>query len=84
MLEVCIFHWALQGGIVQRRFDRSKITTNSQFDGTNNNGAIPDGETFAKSSYSYFNGTAGISFNLQICSNVNDNIYLGASNHHFN
>ena len=72
------------GGMVQRRLDRSKITTNSQFDGTNYNGAIPDGETFGKSSYTYFDGTAGMSFNTQIGTNVNDNIYLGASYHHFN
>lgn len=72
------------GGIVQRRLDRSKITTNSQFDGTNFNGAIPDGETFAKSGYTYFDGTAGMSFNTQIGNNVNDNIYFGTAYHHFN
>lgn len=72
------------GGLVQRRLDRSKITTNSQFDGINYNGSLADGETFAKSNYMYFDGTAGMSFNTQIGSNNNDNMYLGAAYHHFN
>src|SRR5690606_30643438 len=34
------------GGIVQRRIDRSKITTNSQYNGTGYDPTLPDGETF--------------------------------------
>ncbi len=72
------------GGLVQRRLDRSKITTNSQFDGANYNSGLGDGETFNKSSYSYFDGTAGISFNTQLGSNQDNNMYAGISYQHFN
>ncbi len=75
---------ALMGGYVQRSIDRSKMTTNSQFDGTNYNSSSSTGETFAKSSYSYFDGTAGISFNEQIGDNTDNNLYLGLAYHHFN
>lgn len=72
------------GGMVQRRLDRSKITTNSQFDGTNYNGNLGDGETFNKSSYTYFDGTAGMSFNTQLGDNIDNNMYAGVAYHHFN
>jgi type IX secretion system PorP/SprF family membrane protein len=72
------------GGLVQRRFDRSKITTNSQFDGANYNAGLADGETFNKTSYSYFDGTAGISFNTQLGSSQDNNMYAGIAYQHFN
>ena len=72
------------GGLVQRSLDRSKVTTNSQFDGNAYNGGLADGETFASSSFSYFDGTAGLSFNTQIGENPEDNIFFGVAYHHFN
>ncbi|MBL0355490.1 MAG: PorP/SprF family type IX secretion system membrane protein [Chitinophagaceae bacterium] len=72
------------GGMVQRRFDRSKITTNSQFDGTNYNPGLSDGESFDKSSYSYFDGTVGMSFNAQLNDNPDNNVFAGIAFHHFN
>lgn len=72
------------GGLVQRRIDRSKITTNSQFDGTGYNGGLADGETFDNPSYSYFDGTAGLSFNTQVGENTDNNVYVGVAYHHFN
>ena len=75
---------ALMGGWVQRSIDRSKITTNSQFDGTDYNASAATGETFPKASYSYFDGTAGISFNEQIGDNPDNNLYIGLAYHHFN
>ncbi len=72
------------GGLVQRRFDRSKVTTNSQFDGTNYNGSLSDGENFDNPSYSYFDGTAGMSFNSQIGDNTENNVFVGIAYHHFN
>ncbi|MDO9373442.1 MAG: PorP/SprF family type IX secretion system membrane protein [Ferruginibacter sp.] len=72
------------GGIVQRKLDRSKVTTNSQFDGTAYNGNLADGETFANSSYSYFDGTAGISFNTQLGPDAENNLFAGLAYHHFN
>jgi len=75
---------AFMGGIVQRRIDRSKMTTNNQFDGLNFNSNITDGETFDKAGYSYWDGSAGLSFNSQISENENDNLYIGLAYHHFN
>jgi type IX secretion system PorP/SprF family membrane protein len=72
------------GGMVQRRFDRSKVTTNSQFDGTNYNGGLADGESFDKASYSYFDATVGLSFNAQIDDNPDNNVFAGVALHHFN
>jgi type IX secretion system PorP/SprF family membrane protein len=72
------------GGWVQRRIDRSKITTNSQFDGIAFNPGLGDGETFTKPSYSYFDGSVGMTFNTQIGENVDDNFYVGLAYHHFN
>ncbi len=72
------------GGMVQRRIDRSKITTNSQFDGSTYNGSLSDGENFDNPSYTYFDGTAGMSFNTQVGDNTDNNIFVGISYHHFN
>ena len=74
---------ALMGGYVQRSIDRSKITTDSQFDGTSYNSSAATGETFTKSSYGYFDGTAGISLNAQLGDNPDNNFYLGLAYHHF-
>ncbi|MFI5187071.1 MAG: PorP/SprF family type IX secretion system membrane protein [Chitinophagales bacterium] len=66
------------GGIVQRRLDRSKITTNSTYDnGTN-------GEPFTNNSYLYADGSVGMSYNSDLNDNPNDNYYLGVAYHHFN
>ena len=75
---------AVMGGYVQRRIDRSKITTNSQFNGTSYDPNALNGEQFAKSSYAYFDGTAGLSFNTQLGENLDDNMYVGIAYHHFN
>ena len=74
----------VMGGWVQRSVDRSKMTTNSQYDGTGYNPSLADGETFAKSSYSYFDGSVGMSFNTQLGENIDNNIFLGLAYHHFN
>lgn len=72
------------GGLVQRRFDRSKVTTNNQFDGTGFNSGYGDGETFTSNSYSYFDGSAGMSLNSQLGADENNNMYVGIACHHFN
>ncbi|HEX7846199.1 MAG TPA: PorP/SprF family type IX secretion system membrane protein [Chitinophagaceae bacterium] len=66
------------GGMVQRRFDRSKMTTNSQYDG------LGDGETFDKATYLYADGSAGLSYNADLNDNPDNNFYLGVAYHHFN
>ncbi len=71
------------GGMVQRRLDRSKITTNSQFDGNTYNPGLSDGENFDRTSYSFFDGTVGMSFNAQLNDNVDNNVFAGVAYHHF-
>jgi type IX secretion system PorP/SprF family membrane protein len=74
----------IMGGYVQRKFDRSKVTTNNQYDGNYFNSSISDGENFAATSYSYFDGSAGMSINAQIGEEATDNFYAGLAYHHFN
>lgn len=66
------------GGWVQRRFDPSKATTNSQYGG----GGI--GENFANTQYNYLDGSVGISYNSNLNYNPNNNYFIGAAYHHFN
>lgn len=75
---------AVMGGYVQRRIDRNKMTTNSQFNGSAYDPNMATGETFNKSSYSYFDGTAGLSFNTQLGENIDNNMFVGLAYHHFN
>ncbi len=66
------------GGWVQRRFDPSKVTTNTQYEG----GGL--GENFLHTQYSYLDGSVGMSYNSNLNTNPNDNYYIGAAYHHFN
>ncbi len=66
------------GGVVQRSIDRSKITTNSTYDG------LGDGETFPSNTLVNFDGAVGLSFNTQIDENPENNMFIGAAYHHFN
>lgn len=73
------------GGVVQRRLDRSKMTTNKQYDANGYNPALADGETFINSNYSYLDGSVGMSFNSAISAdNPEDNYFVGLAYHHFN
>jgi len=72
------------GGLVQRRIDRSKITTNNHFDGNGYNPSLPDGETFTTSNYSYLDASVGMSFNSAIAGKERDNYFIGAAYHHVN
>ena len=67
----------VMGGPVQRRFDRSKMTTNSQYDG------MGDGEPFIVPSYTYFDAAVGLSFNSQFTENPENNFFVAAAYHHF-
>ena len=66
------------GGLVQRRFDRSKMTTNSNYEG------LGDGESFNQTQYSYLDGSAGISLNSDFGTSVDNSIVIGLAYHHFN
>jgi type IX secretion system PorP/SprF family membrane protein len=74
------------GGYVQRSIDQSKITTNSQFDGSGYNAALFSGESLINYSLGYWDGSAGLSFNSGLGNdeNQNNNMYVGIAYHHFN
>jgi len=73
------------GGIVQRRIDRSKMTTNNHYDGNGYNPGLADGETFVNANYSYLDGSVGMSFNSAIGDGkAGDNYFVGVAYHHFN
>jgi len=75
----------VMGGWVQRRFDRSKITTNNHFDGNGYNPSLGDGETFTNSNFSYIDGSVGMTFNSSIGEDKpEDNYFIGLAYHHFN
>lgn len=71
-------------GMVQRKFDASKMTTNSQYNGMDPDVALATGENMSANNFLYFDGNAGLSFNSQIGNNPDDNLYLGVGYHHFN
>ncbi|GAC1418008.1 MAG: hypothetical protein NVS1B13_15560 [Flavisolibacter sp.] len=66
------------GGPVQSHFDRSKMTTNSTYDG------LGDGENFLMADFHYIDASVGMSYNSQLNDNVDNNFYLGMAYHHFN
>jgi type IX secretion system PorP/SprF family membrane protein len=65
-------------GVVQQSIDRTKVTTNSTYNGGT------DGENFASNSQIYFDAAAGLSFNSQLNSNEDNNFFIGVAYHHFN
>jgi len=66
------------GGWVQHSIDISKITTNSQYEG------MGIGENITDPTYSYIDGSVGMSYNSTLNNNENNNFYIGAAYHHFN
>jgi type IX secretion system PorP/SprF family membrane protein len=70
--------FGVMGGFVQRRFDRSKVTTNNQYE------TGMDGEDQVNNGYTYWDGSAGLSYNTSIGENENSNLVLGVAYHHFN
>jgi type IX secretion system PorP/SprF family membrane protein len=64
-------------GMVQRSIDRSKMTTNSQYEGQG------DGEPLLNNQFTHFDGAVGMSFNTQLNENENNNIFVGVAYHHF-
>jgi type IX secretion system PorP/SprF family membrane protein len=70
--------FGFMGGWVQSYFDRSKMTTNSLYDG------LGDGEYFTKAQFSYLDGAVGMSYNAQLNDDPENNFYVGVAYHHFN
>jgi type IX secretion system PorP/SprF family membrane protein len=74
----------ITAGLVQRRFDRTKMTTNNHFDGNGYNPALPDGEVLLKNNFNYIDGAVGLSYNSSIGGKTEDNYFVGVAYHHFN
>ncbi len=72
------------GGLVEKNIDRSKITTNSQYDGAAYNPSLADGETFTTNKYDYFDGSVGASFNSSFGPEYANTYFIGVAYHHFN
>ena len=71
-------------GLVQRRIDMSRMTTNNQFDGNGYNPSLSHGETFTDPNYTYFDASVGMSYNSAIRDSETDNFFVGLAYHHFN
>ncbi|MEJ7769679.1 MAG: PorP/SprF family type IX secretion system membrane protein [Chitinophagaceae bacterium] len=72
------------GGVVQKSIDRSKITTNSQFDGAAYNPSLADGESLLNTGYAAADGSFGASFNTTFGEEEKNTLFFGAAYHHFN
>jgi len=72
------------GGYVSKSINRSKITTNSEFDGQGFNPSLGDGETLTQFNYHYWDGSIGMSFNSSIADSKTDNYFVGIAYFHFN
>jgi type IX secretion system PorP/SprF family membrane protein len=72
------------GGLVQRSIDQSKITTNSQWDGSGYNPSLNNNEVLAAYNLKYGDASVGMSFNSGIGSSEYDNFFVGVAYHHFN
>jgi type IX secretion system PorP/SprF family membrane protein len=72
------------GGWVQKTIDRSKVTTNNQFDGEAFNPSLSDGEYFATPDIHYLDGSLGVSFSSSYGREQENNFFLGAAIHHVN
>lgn len=71
------------GGIVSRKLDQSRMTTNNQYDGFGYNGSLPTGEIFS-ANYSYFDMSVGMSLSTTLGANEQHLIFGGLAYHHFN
>ena len=76
--------FGFMGGLVEKSIDRSKVTTNSQYDGVAFNPALADGETFSNPKYDYFDGSVGASFNSAFGPEYGNTYFIGLAYHHFN
>lgn len=72
------------GGVVQRRIDPTKMTTNNQYDGTGYNPGLGTGEVLNRPNYTYLDAGVGMSFNSQVGDNERNNVFIGVAYHHFN
>ena len=76
--------FGFMGGLVQKRIDYSKITTDNQYGGSGFDPTLPNGEYFSNANLNYFDGSFGASFNTSFGTNKQNLMFLGAAYHHFN
>jgi type IX secretion system PorP/SprF family membrane protein len=72
------------GGLVEKSLDLSKVTTNSQYNGTAYDPALPNGETILTPNVRYLDGSLGISFNTSFGPDNQNTMYAGFAYHHLN
>ncbi len=72
------------GGLVEKSIDLSKITTNSQYNGTAYDPALPNGETLLTPDVHYWDGSLGMSFNTSFGNEQANTMFLGFAYHHLN
>jgi type IX secretion system PorP/SprF family membrane protein len=72
------------GGLVEKSLDMSKVTTNSQYNGTAYDPALPNGESILSPNVHYLDGSLGISFNTAYGPENQNSMYVGFAYHHLN
>jgi len=72
------------GGLVEKMIDLSRVTTNSQYNGTAYDPALPNGETILTPNVHYLDGSLGISFNSAYGPENQNTLYAGFAYHHLN
>ena len=72
------------GGLVEKTIDLSKVTTNSQYNGTAYDPALPNGETILTPNVHYWDGGLGLSFNSSFGQDQANTLFFGASMFHLN
>jgi len=70
------------GGYIQRSFNLSDVTTNSQYGGNGYDPGLSSGENFSNVKLNQFDLSAGISFNSSIGKARRANYYVGVSAYH--
>jgi type IX secretion system PorP/SprF family membrane protein len=83
-LKASYLSLGFMGGYVEKRIDRTKITTNNQYDGSAYNPSLADGETFPTPAIHYWDGSVGMSFNETFGADQQNSLFLGAAYHHLN
>jgi type IX secretion system PorP/SprF family membrane protein len=82
--KVMYLSLGFMGGIVQKRIDYSKITTDLQYGGGGYDPSAPNGEYFPDANLNYFDGSFGASFNTTFGTDYKNTMFVGAAYHHFN
>jgi len=72
------------GGLVEKMIDLSRVTTNSQYNGTAYDPALSNGETILTPNVHYLDGSLGISFNSAYGPENQNTLYAGFAYHHLN